>query len=49
MRSTKPRAYLIAATTLRKNAVVAWLESLGGLKVLDTIMSGFLNIQKCRR
>lgn len=37
MRLTEPRAYLIAATKLRKPAVVAWLKSIGGLKVLDTM------------
>jgi thymidylate synthase (FAD) len=39
MRHTKPRVYLIAATELRHEEVKAWLQSLGGLKVLDT-MSG---------
>jgi thymidylate synthase (FAD) len=34
---TEPRVYLIAATALRKKAVMAWLESIGGLKVLDAI------------
>lgn len=37
MKLTEPRAYLIAATKLRKSAVVEWLDSIGGLKVLDTI------------
>lgn len=39
MKNVSPKAYLIASTTLRKKAVVAWLNDLGGLKVLDT-MSG---------
>ena len=39
MRLIQPRAYLIAATELRHEAVKEWLKSLGGLKVLDT-MSG---------
>jgi thymidylate synthase (FAD) len=37
MRLTEPRVYLIAATEMRHEAVEAWLESLGGLKVLDTL------------
>jgi len=34
---TQPRAYLIASTKLRKKEVVAWLQSIGGVKCLNTI------------
>lgn len=40
MRTVEPRVYLIAATQMDIDAVVAWLESLGGLKVLDTMTGG---------
>lgn len=37
MKLVQPRSYLIASTKLRKSEVMRWLDSIGGLKVLDTI------------
>jgi len=37
MQPTEPRAYLIAATKLRRREVIQWLQSIGGAKCLNTI------------